>query len=174
MPWKKVSIMDQRREFVELAMQEGANVRELCRRFGIHPDTGYKWLGRWTSGEELADRSRRPHSSPERTEASIEERVLAVREWRAAAVVVMAVVSLAGVGAVQLVPFFELTRHAASTRSVRVHTGSLTQRATVAPGGRRLVVTPLGQHRSTVSVEVSGGGLRLRTPRVVAGAAGDN
>jgi len=72
--------MDQRREFVQLAMQEGANVRELCRRFGIHPDTGYKWLGRWTSGEALADRSRRPHSSPEQTEAWIEERILAVRD----------------------------------------------------------------------------------------------
>jgi transposase InsO family protein len=72
--------MDQRREFVELAMQEGANVRALCRRFGIHPETGYKWLGRWTTGEELADRSRRPHSSPARTEASIEERILAVRD----------------------------------------------------------------------------------------------
>lgn len=80
MPWRKVSIMDQRREFVQLAMQEGANVRELCRRFGIHPDTGYKWLGRWTSGEALADRSRRPHSSPEQTEAWIEERILAVRD----------------------------------------------------------------------------------------------
>jgi transposase InsO family protein len=80
MPWKKVSIMDQRREFVQLAMQEGANRRELCRRFGIHPDIGYKWLERWTSGEALADRSRRPHSSPSRTEASIEERILAVRD----------------------------------------------------------------------------------------------
>jgi transposase InsO family protein len=80
MPWRKVSIMDQRREFVQLAMQDGANRRELCRRFGIHPNTGYKWLERWTSGEELADRSRRPHSSPGRTEASIEERVLAVRD----------------------------------------------------------------------------------------------
>lgn len=80
MPWNEVSIMDQRREFVQLAMQEGANVRELCRRFGIHPETGYKWIERWTSGEELADRSRRPHSSPGRTEASIEERVLAVRD----------------------------------------------------------------------------------------------
>jgi transposase InsO family protein len=63
-----------------LAAQEGANVRELCRRFGIHPDTGYKWLGRWTSGEELADRSRRPHSSPGQTEGSIETRILAVRD----------------------------------------------------------------------------------------------
>jgi transposase InsO family protein len=80
MPWKEVSIMNQRREFVELAAREGANIRELCRRFGIHPDTGYKWIGRWTSGEALADRSRRPHSSPKQTEASIEEQILAVRE----------------------------------------------------------------------------------------------
>ena len=59
MPWREVSVMDQRREFVRLAMQEGANRRELCRRFGIHPDTGYKWLGRWQAGQELVDCPRR-------------------------------------------------------------------------------------------------------------------
>jgi transposase InsO family protein len=80
MPWHEVSIMDQRREFVRLAMQEGTNRRELCRRFGIHPDTGYKWLGRWTADEELADRSRRPHSSPRQTDRATEERILAVRD----------------------------------------------------------------------------------------------
>jgi hypothetical protein len=32
MPWCEVSVMDQRREFVRLPMQEGANRRELCRR----------------------------------------------------------------------------------------------------------------------------------------------
>jgi hypothetical protein len=32
MPWIEVSVMDQRGEFVRLAMQEGANRRELCRR----------------------------------------------------------------------------------------------------------------------------------------------
>jgi transposase InsO family protein len=61
-------------------MQEGTNRRELCRRFGIHPDTGYKWLGRWTADEGLGDRSRRPHSSPARTEAALEERIVAVRD----------------------------------------------------------------------------------------------
>lgn len=80
MPWREVSVMDERHEFVELAMQEGANRRELCRRFGIHPDTGYKWLGRWAANRELADRSRRPHSSPRRTQQAIEECVLAVRD----------------------------------------------------------------------------------------------
>lgn len=80
MPWQEVSVVDQRREFVRLAMQEGANRRELCRRFGIHPETGYKWLGRWQAEQEVADRSRRPHSSPQRTGSAIEERVLAVRD----------------------------------------------------------------------------------------------
>lgn len=80
MPWQEVSVMDQRREFVVLAMQEGCNRRELCRRFGISPDVGYKWLRRWAANGELADRSRRPHASPLRSEGAIEAAVLAVRD----------------------------------------------------------------------------------------------
>jgi len=81
MPWREVSKMEQRREFVRLAMLEGANRRELCRRFEIHPDTGYKWLARWSGDRSsFADRSRRPHSSPERTPDRIEAEVLAVRD----------------------------------------------------------------------------------------------
>jgi len=81
MPWREVSVMQQRREFVRLVMQEGANRRELCRRFGISRETGYKWLARWTAGDhELADCSRRPHSSPARSPASIEAAVLTVRD----------------------------------------------------------------------------------------------
>src|ERR1043166_2130946 len=80
MPWREVSVMEQRREFVRLAMQEGANRRELCRRFGIHPDTGYKWLARWPARQDVADQSRRPHGSPRRTANAIEQRVIAVRD----------------------------------------------------------------------------------------------
>jgi transposase InsO family protein len=62
-------------------MQEGANRRELCRRFGISADIGYKWLGRWLSGEQdLADRSRRPRASPTRSNDEAEARVLKVRD----------------------------------------------------------------------------------------------
>jgi putative transposase len=81
MPWQEVSVMDQRREFVELAIAEGVNRRELCRRFGISPDIGYKWIRRRLAGDAgLADRSRRPHHSPERSNAAIEAAVLSVRE----------------------------------------------------------------------------------------------
>src|SRR3954452_24953656 len=80
MPWREVSVMEQRREFVRLAMQEGANRRELCRRFGIHPQTGYKWLARWQANQDVSDQSRRPRSSPRQTEGAIEQRVIAVRD----------------------------------------------------------------------------------------------
>jgi transposase InsO family protein len=80
MPWREVSVMEQRREFVRLAMQEGANRRELCRRFDIHPETGYKWLARWQADRDVADQSRRPHSSPRQTEGGIEQRIVAVRD----------------------------------------------------------------------------------------------
>jgi transposase InsO family protein len=81
MPWQEVSFMEQRREFVRLAMQEGANRRELCRRFGVHPDTGYKWLARWAAGDRgFCDRSRRPHASPGRSTVAMEALVLRVRD----------------------------------------------------------------------------------------------
>ena len=39
---------------MELAQAEGTNKRGLCRRFGISPTTGYKWLGRFREGSEQA------------------------------------------------------------------------------------------------------------------------
>ncbi len=81
MPWVEVSIVDQRREFVALASLEGANRRELCRRFGISAQTGYKWLARGREeAADLKDRSHRPHTSPSRSEASIEASVLTIRD----------------------------------------------------------------------------------------------
>lgn len=73
--------MDLRHEFVMLALKAGANRGELCRRFGISRQTGYKWLRRY--GEEgragLADRSRRPTRNPARTAPEMEALVLGVR-----------------------------------------------------------------------------------------------
>jgi transposase InsO family protein len=71
-----------REEFVVLARADGANVRELCRRFGVSPTTGYKWLERHRAEgrEGLLDRSRRPQTSPERTVAAMEERILGLRD----------------------------------------------------------------------------------------------
>ena len=69
-------MVDQREEFVRLARQPEANVSKLCRRFGISRKTGYKWLAR----ESFEDQSRRPLSSPKRTQQAVEDRVLQVRD----------------------------------------------------------------------------------------------
>ena len=82
MPWHEVSAMSLRLEFVTLAAADGANVRQLCRRFGISPKTGYKWLARYRAGGAagLADRSRRPAATPGATPAAVERAVLDLRD----------------------------------------------------------------------------------------------
>ena len=81
MSWQEQNRVSLRREFVTLAQGPEANVRQLCRRFGISPQTGYKWLARFQEAgtEGLEDRPRRPRSSPAQTPAELEEQVLAVR-----------------------------------------------------------------------------------------------
>lgn len=82
MPWKESTCMSQRQEFVMLANAADTNVSSLCARFGISRKTGYKWRSRFQVGniQDLADQSRRPHHSPRRTAANIEEQVLALRD----------------------------------------------------------------------------------------------
>jgi transposase InsO family protein len=79
MVWMEKSTVSLRQEFVRLAKQAGTNRRELCRRFGISPKTGYKWLARVDAQEPLADRSRRPHASPTRSCDAVAQAVVALR-----------------------------------------------------------------------------------------------
>lgn len=82
MPWQEVSIMDAREEFCRLAGREGSTMRELCRRFGISPTTGYLWRERYSQAGRagLADLSRRPHASPGRTSDATEAAIIALRQ----------------------------------------------------------------------------------------------
>lgn len=81
MPFHEVSRMVSKLEFVRLASVEGANIRLLCRRFGVTPTTGYKWLARYAErgAVGLEEKSRRPHRSPCRSDPGVETAVLAVR-----------------------------------------------------------------------------------------------
>jgi transposase InsO family protein len=82
MPWKSVSIMENRQEFVRLAESGDIGIAALCRRFGISRQTGYKYLRRHqASGPSgLEDLSRRPLTSPRRSPAEIEAGIVALRE----------------------------------------------------------------------------------------------
>ena len=80
MPFSERSLVSHREEFCRLAAGD-VTMTELCRRFGISRSAGYKWLGRWHSEGRtgLSDRSRRPRTSPSRTDAETEGAILAVR-----------------------------------------------------------------------------------------------
>ena len=81
MPWKEVSTMSLRVEFVKFAQAEGANMSVLCRQFGVSRKTGYKWLRRFKQEGEvgLQARSRRPHRSPRHTTTVTEQTIVTLR-----------------------------------------------------------------------------------------------
>jgi transposase InsO family protein len=82
MPWNVKDLISRGLEFVSLASQSGVNRRELCRRFGISPRVGYKWLRRYATGGVMAlqEQSRRPRRRPAQTAVELEARVVALRQ----------------------------------------------------------------------------------------------
>jgi len=74
--------MSQRFEFVMMALQEGINFSDLCRRFDISRKTGYKFLNRYIEEgyNGLIDHSKRPKHSPNVTGPEIEQSILVLRD----------------------------------------------------------------------------------------------
>ena len=79
MPWRETSVEGERYEFVRAARSGALSMREVCRRFGVSPTTGYLWVRRSEDLDGLHDRPRTPHTSPGRTPRAMEERVCEVR-----------------------------------------------------------------------------------------------
>jgi transposase InsO family protein len=81
MPWKEISVVNLRKEFIGLA-KAGGNMSRLCENFGISRKTGYKWLQRFDISGELGleNLSHRPMKSPGRINAAIEEAIIQVRK----------------------------------------------------------------------------------------------
>ena len=84
MGWKESSVMDERCRFVLEAKSKGANISEICRRYGVSRKTGYKWLRRHEQEGlvGLYDRSRRPRNSPLSTSAHMVVEVVRLRLHR--------------------------------------------------------------------------------------------
>lgn len=82
MPWKVSTMVEARRELVELALKGDVSVTELCSRFGVSRKTAYKWMERFAKEgvEGLDDRSRRPGHIPGRTSNEVESQVISLRE----------------------------------------------------------------------------------------------
>lgn len=82
MPWTETCAMEQRTRFIMEYELSELPMRALCRKYGISPKTGYKWLHRVRKyGLEagLRDRSRAPHRRPNQVRLELEEAIVAVR-----------------------------------------------------------------------------------------------
>jgi transposase InsO family protein len=75
------SVGEDRLAFVTFARSGTVGFGALCARFGVSRSCGYKWLQRFAAEGEagLAERSRRPLTSPNRAAASVEAAVVALR-----------------------------------------------------------------------------------------------
>lgn len=81
MPWKRVSVMDERLRFVARLL-EGEPMSEVCRSFGISRKTGYKIFNRYkeAGAEALSDRSRRPVRYANQLPDAVERLIVATRQ----------------------------------------------------------------------------------------------
>lgn len=81
MPWKELSTMKLREEFVVQSLENDTNFSDLCREFGISRKTGYKWKERYLQRgiTGLKDQSRRPLTSSEALSSEMVGRIIALK-----------------------------------------------------------------------------------------------
>jgi transposase InsO family protein len=82
MAWRTMDVQEQRVRFVVEALGAKRPMSALCAEYDISRPTGYLWLDRYREGgvTAIAERSRRPHRSPEKTSLELELRVVALRQ----------------------------------------------------------------------------------------------
>ncbi|MGB3887416.1 IS481 family transposase [Gordonia sp. (in: high G+C Gram-positive bacteria)] len=68
-----------RRRLASLIVDQGWSLRRAAERFQCSPTTAKTWADRYWAGEEITDRSSRPHSSPRQTDKRTERRIIALR-----------------------------------------------------------------------------------------------
>jgi len=73
MPWKGVTVSEERRRFLEDYRLKYYTVSELAERFSISRRTAHKWIDRFeqTGESGFHEHSRRPHRSPGQTDSAI-------------------------------------------------------------------------------------------------------
>ncbi|MGZ4464131.1 MAG: IS481 family transposase [Nocardioides sp.] len=71
-----------RRRLAELVVVHGWSTRRAAERFQCSPSTAAKWAARYRAGLPLNDLSSRPHTTPNRTSARLERRIINLRVTR--------------------------------------------------------------------------------------------
>lgn len=81
MPWKGVTVSEQRQRFIEDYLLNYYTKTELAERFGVSRKTAHKWINRYKEHGQsgLEEQSRRPHSCPWQTDEAIAEELVELR-----------------------------------------------------------------------------------------------
>src|SRR5207245_1429695 len=82
MPWKEAGPMLERIRFIEDYLSGFFTITELAVRYGVSRRTLHKWLARHDAdgSKGLADRSRAPQHSPQRTREDLAAQIVAFRK----------------------------------------------------------------------------------------------
>ena len=84
MPWKELSIVNQRLDFVVRSFANDQSFSDLCREFGISTKTGYKWKERFLQKgiPGLSDKSRRPKGSPNKLPEEVVCEIIRIKNMK--------------------------------------------------------------------------------------------
>ncbi len=82
MPWRGVTVSEQRERFLEDYRLNYYSLRELAERFNISRKTAYKWIDRFENfGKQgFQELSRRPRSCPWQTDPAVAEQLIGLRK----------------------------------------------------------------------------------------------
>jgi putative transposase len=82
MPWKGVTVSEQRERFIEDYLLNCYTITELSQRFSISRKTAHKWINRYREQGKagLEERSRRPRSCPWQTDVETASEIVALRK----------------------------------------------------------------------------------------------
>jgi transposase-like protein len=82
MPWKGVTVSEQRERFLEDYRLDYYSITELAERFGISRRTAHKWIARYRQHGQagIQERSRRPNSCPWQTSPAVVEEFVRQRK----------------------------------------------------------------------------------------------
>jgi len=82
MPWKGVTVSEQKQRFIEDYLLNCYSKAELAERFNISRKTAHKWINRYLEQGPvgLEDQSRRPNSCPWQTDPTVMTEIVVLRE----------------------------------------------------------------------------------------------
>lgn len=82
MPWRDISHMSERLDFVKACLNRSEHIVSICDRFGISEKTGQKWLKRFREGglEALEDRSHSPLTHKGKIAPEVRDRILGLKK----------------------------------------------------------------------------------------------